>query len=156
MIEVEAMDTLSILKWLSDNWIGSLIVVSGIVQISPIKINPWSAILKWVGQAVNAEVRKEIAALRSEIGDMKNQLFNQQKAIDENEMDRIRWEVLDFANACRNHAKHTKDEFQHVIALNEKYHSLLEKYGDENGVFDAEYNYILELYHACQHNNNFP
>ena len=60
-------------------------------------------------------------------------------SIDENEMDRIRWEVLDFANACRNHIKHTKDEFHHIISLNEKYHNLLDKYQDENGVFDAEY-----------------
>lgn len=70
-------------------------------------------------------------------------------------MDRIRWEVLDFANACRNHVRHTKDEFQHIIALNGKYHRLLEKYKMENGVFDAEYDYILELYKELQHNNEF-
>ena len=76
-------------------------------------------------------------------------------AIDENEMDRIRWEVLDFANACRNHVKHTKDEFQHIISLNTKYHKLLDKYKQENGVFDAEYEYILELYKELQHTNDF-
>lgn len=35
------------------------------------------------------------------------------------------------------------------------YHKLLDKYGDENGVFDAEYAYIVELYHDCQRNNSF-
>ena len=70
-------------------------------------------------------------------------------------MDRIRWEVLDFANNCRNDIRHTKDEFDHIIDLNTKYHVLLKKYGEENGVFDAEYEYILELYRKCQRNNSF-
>lgn len=146
---------MSFLKWLSDNWIGSLIVVSGIVQISPIKVNPWSTILKWVGQAVNAEVRKEIAALRKEIGDMKNQLLAQQKAIDENEKDRIRFEVLDFANSCRRGDHHTKDEFEHIVTLHTKYGVLLEKTGDKNGVFVEEYRYIMDIYHACQREDKF-
>ena len=43
------------------------------------------------------------------------------------EKDRIRYEVLDFANSCRNGRRHTKDEFQHIIDLNDKYEVLLDK-----------------------------
>lgn len=34
---------------------------------------------------------------------------------DENEKDRIRWEILDFANSCRNGRKHSKEEYVHII-----------------------------------------
>ncbi len=76
-------------------------------------------------------------------------------SIDANEKDRIRYEVLDFANSCRNKRRHTKDEFEHIIVLNEKYHRLLRKTNDENGVFNAEYNYVYELYQKCQRENDF-
>ena len=65
---------------------------------------------------------------------------------DENEKDRIRWEILDFANSCRNNRKHSKEEFNHIIELRVKYEKLLEKSGDENGVFEEDYRYIQSLY----------
>lgn len=142
------IDLKEVFDWLLDNWASLTVIVSVFFEITPIKLNPIKAVLRWIGKAINGEVLQRISGLETRAD-------QQRKSIDENEMDRIRWEVLDFANACRNHIKHTKDEFQHVIALNEKYHKLLEKYDDENGVFDAEYAYILELYHECQHNNSF-
>lgn len=136
------------MKWLAENWIAVSGVLSVVIQISPIKLNPWSKLLGWIGKIINAELLKKI-----EEQDMK--FGNMQRIIDENEKDRIRHEVLTFANQCRNHVKHTKDEFQHILAINKKYHDLLDNYNESNGVFDAEYEYILELYHDCQRNNSF-
>ena len=73
----------------------------------------------------------------------------------ENEKDRIRWEILDFANSCRNGRKHTKDEFEHIITLNKKYRKLLKATGDENGVFEMEYEYIKKLYAKRLEKNDF-
>ena len=136
------------LAWCAEHWAELALGLSVVVEISPIKINPWSSVLRWIGRVINADVVQRLQRLEERADE-------QRESIDENEMDRIRWEVLDFANACRNHVRHTKDEFQHIIALNGKYHRLLEKYKMENGVFDAEYDYILELYKELQHNNEF-
>ena len=136
-------------SWCLDNWSFVLFVIGMFVQFTPaIKWNPITAVCGWIGKAINGEVLQQIAAL-------KKRADEQRTSIDENEMDRIRWEVLDFANACRNHVRHTKDEFEHIIALNTKYHTLLDKYGSKNGVFDEEYAYILKLYHRCQVENDF-
>ncbi len=143
------MQLKQVFDWCLEHWSFVLFILGAFVQFTPaIKFSPLTAICKWAGKAFNGEVIERISGLEASYDE-------QRKTIDENEMDRIRWEVLDFANACRNHRKHTKDEFQHIIALNTKYHDLLKKYGEENGVFDAEYSYILELYHECQHNNSF-
>ena len=108
------------------------------VQITPaIKFNPLTAL----GNLFLGSVRKDIRGIQTQV--------------DENEKDRIRWEVLDFANSCRNGRRHTKDEFQHIITLNTKYKKLLEKTGDQNGVFDAEYEYIRDLYRERQEKNDF-
>ena len=136
------------IKWLAENWIAVSGVLSVVIQISPIKLNPWSKLLGWIGKIINAELLKKIEEQDAKFGYM-------QRIIDENEKDRIRHEVLTFANQCRNHVMHTQDEFQHILAINKKYHDLLDKHKESNGVFDAEYEYILELYHECQHNNSF-
>lgn len=142
------IDIKAVLDWLLDHWATVAVVLGVFFEITPIKLNPIHSVLSWVGKAVNGEVLQRIDEVEA-------RLDAQGKSIDENEMDRIRWEVFDFANECRNGIKHTKDEFQHIISLNTKYHDLLDKYGEENGVFDAEYQYILELYKKCQHENSF-
>ena len=121
-----------ILEWLAGNWGLAVIASLGLVEFTPIKINPLSRLLKWVGDKVNGEMLKRIDTLELNV--------------DTNEMDRIRWEVLDFANSCRNGRKHTQDEFEHIITLVKKYEVLLKKLGKENGVFELEYQYIKELY----------
>ena len=73
----------------------------------------------------------------------------------QDEKDRIRHEVLDFANSCRNKRRHTKDEFQHIIDLNDKYEDLLKETNDKNGVFTAEFEYIKDIYKRCQEQNDF-
>ena len=110
-------------------------------EIAPIKVNPVASVLRWIGKKMFEPFDSRLEAL--------------EKSIDENEIDRIRWEVLDFANTCRNGRRHTKEEFDHIIAQNDKYHNLLEKYKMENGVFDAEYAYVLRLYKKCQDENDF-
>jgi len=131
-----------VLRWAADHWGGILVVLSLFIQWSPtIKWNPWTSLFKWVGNVINGDIRKDIA--------------NMAKCIDDNEKDRIRWEVLDFANSCRNDRRHSKDEFEHIVALDKKYKSLLKKTNDSNGVFDAEYDYIDELYRERLRKNDF-
>lgn len=123
-------------------------VLSWVIQISPIKINPWSAALKAIGTAINAELKKELAETKAE-------LKSCIAAMDENEKDRIRHEMFNFANSCRRGIHHTKGEFDYIIAVKGKYDTLLKKTGDKNGVFEEEYEFILEIYHDCQRENNF-
>lgn len=127
--------------WLRSFWWVTLIGGSCLIEIAPVKVNPLSAILKWIGKKINAETLERIDGL--------------EKNMDQNEIDRIRYEVLNFATSCRQDVMHTQDEFEHIIALNGKYTRLLKKHDKENGVFEAEYAYILELYRERQRKNDF-
>ena len=131
----------SFITWLGNYWLVAALLSAGLVEVTPIKINPLSWLLKWVGSKVNGEMIKRIEKLEANV--------------DTNEMDRIRWEVLDFANSCRNGRRHTQDEFEHIVTLVKKYEGLLEKLGKENGVFEMEYKYIVKLYEKCQQENDF-
>ena len=76
--------------------------------------------------------------------------------VDKYEISRIRYEVLSFGNECRRGIDHSKEEFDHIIQLNTEYHNLLEKVGKTNGVFDADFEYIMKKYHEHLNNNDFP
>ena len=127
-----------VFDWMLAHWSFCTFILAIFIQITPaIKLSP----LTWIGNLLLGSIRKDIQDIRSQV--------------DENEKDRIRWEVLDFANSCRNGRRHTKDEYQHIITLNGKYKTLLKKTGDENGVFDVEYEYIKDLYAERQRKNDF-
>lgn len=93
-------------------------------------------------------VDKRLENLEKKVDDIEKQRM-------EDEKDRIRFEVLEFANSCRNKKLHTKDEFQHIIDLNDKYEDLLDKTNDKNGVFASEIEYVKVLYKRCQEQNDF-
>lgn len=139
----------------AQHWPLIAVLLPCVIEIVPVKWSPLTSLFTWLGKILTAGVMAELKDVKAELAEVKRTQAEQQATIDDNEMDRIRFEVLDFANSCRNGRKHTQDEFEHVIVLNTKYHRLLEKTDDENGVFDAEYVYILELYHRCQRENTF-
>ncbi len=140
------MDTF--LTWLSSNILQIFIILSVFIQISPIKWNPITSFVKWFGKIITKDLTESVEVINEITSDIQWQ-------VDENEKDRIRWEILAFANSCRQGILHTKDEFEHVVALNDKYKSLLAITGDKNGVFDAEYDYIYKLYKERQEKNDF-
>lgn len=137
-----------VVEWIGQHLWQIIVALSIFIQITPIKISPWSALFKWIGKALTSDISNKIEALSSEVEDLKKQRK-------EDEKDRIRWEILDFANSCRNGRKHTRDEFQHIVDIRTKYENLLRETNDTNGVFEVEYQYILDLYAERMKKNDF-
>jgi len=137
-----------VVEWIGKNLWTIVIIVSIFIQITPVKINPWSALFKWIGKTITGNACSKIDGLIDKVEKI-------EKDVKTNEKDRIRWEILDFANSCRNNRKHTRDEFQHIVALNDKYKRLLQETNDTNGVFEVEYNYIQDLYAERLEKNDF-
>lgn len=127
-----------IIQFIINHWGLCAFVIGCFIQFTPgIKFNPLEAL----GNLIFKNVYKRLDKVEA------RQM--------EDEKDRIRYEVLDFANSCRNKRRHTKDEFQHIFDLNDKYEELLEQTKDKNGVFTAEFEYIKGLYKRCQEQNDF-
>lgn len=145
-------------QWILSHPLSSIVVFTGIIQIVPIKINPWSALFKWISKLITGDACSKIDGLIDKVNKIDG-LVEKVNKIEENittnEKDRIRWEILDFANSCRNGRRHTKDEFQHIVELNDKYRKLLDLTHDTNGVFETEYDYIKKLYAERLEKNDF-
>lgn len=89
---------------------GSLTLLAmTVVQIAPLKINPWSALAKAFGKAINADVLKELEIV-------KFGLANHIRMDDERNADEHRARILAFNNELLRDIPHTKEEFIDILA----------------------------------------
>lgn len=88
---------------------GTLLFLMTIIQIAPVKINPWSAIAKAVGKAINADVLRELDTVKKDLAD-------HVKANEARNADEHRARILRFNNELLRDISHTKEEFIDVLA----------------------------------------
>lgn len=137
-----------ILDWLVHNFVQVLLIFSIFIQITPVKWNPISSFVKWFGKLLTDDMNKKLENVEDSVEEIKTD-------IDANEKDRIRWEILEFANSCRNGINHSHDEFRHISDLHDKYVKLLKRTDDQNGVFNTEYEWIQTIYKKKLDQNDF-
>ena len=88
---------------------GLLVLALTVIQVAPVKINPWSAIAKAIGRAVNAEVLAELERTRIK-------LDNHIKTDDERAADMHRARILQFNSELIRNIPHTREEFIEILA----------------------------------------
>lgn len=88
---------------------GTLLFLMTLIQIAPIKMNPWSAIAKAIGKAINADVLKELDTVKKDLAD-------HVKADEVRNADEHRTRILRFNNELLRDISHTKEEFIDVLA----------------------------------------
>ena len=88
---------------------GGLVLLLTIIQITPIKLNPWTALAKAIGRAINADVLDELKDVRSRLDD-----HIQMDA--EGKADERRTRILHFNNELVRGIPHTKEEFIDIMA----------------------------------------
>lgn len=100
---------------------GVLVVLLTLVQIAPVKINPWSAIAKAVGRAVNADVAKELCEIKKKLNDHVTM-------DDRRTADGHRTRILHFNNELLRSIDHTEEEFNEVLAEIDAYEEYCEEH----------------------------
>lgn len=125
-----------------------IIALSIFIEITPIKINPITACLKWIADKLNKDTKEQLQNISYQVSDVSGRL-------DMLEINNMRSKILDFSNSCLNERRHTKDEFEHIIDLHTQYEDSIAKHNMKNGRVDLAYKYISELYTKSMKENNF-
>ena len=102
---------------------GGLLLLLTLVQIAPIKVNPWTAIGRAIGRAINADVLKELQETRS-------RLDAHIKADEEYNADARRTRILRFNNELIRDIPHTREDFIDVLADIDFYEDFCRKHPD--------------------------
>ena len=80
---------------------GLLVLALTVIQIAHVRVNPWSAIAKAIGRAINAEVLAELERTRIKLDD-------HIKTDDERAADMHRARILQFNNELIPNIPHTR------------------------------------------------
>lgn len=119
---------------------GLVLVLMTLVQIAPVKINPWSWLAKTVGKAINADISKRL-------NDIEAKLDGHIDMDDRRTANVTRARILRFNNELLRDIPHTKEEFIEVLAeidAYEKYCKAHEDYKNNRAVLAIET--IREVY----------
>lgn len=113
---------MTIYEWLVSGG-GLIAVLLTLVQIAPVKINPWSAIAKAIGRAVNADVLRELDTVTQK-------LDTHIRVDDERNADSYRTRILQFNNELLREIMHTREDFIEILVMIDDYESYCRTHED--------------------------
>ena len=129
--------------------IGGIVALSAIVQISPIKLNPWSWIAKKVGHAVNKELLDKVDTLESDLKGMKD-------AQDERNAKSARTKILEFGDELYHDIKHSKEAFDDILDIITEYEQYCKDHPDfKNKRTERTEKHIIVTYDKCREEHTF-
>lgn len=93
---------------------GLLLILMTLVQIAPVKVNPWSALAKAIGRAINTDISNRLDSIE-------RKLDGHISTDDRREADHARAQILHFNNELLRPIRHTKEEFVEVLLQIDNY-----------------------------------
>lgn len=144
------MDIMKLLTELTAGQI-SLVVVAllSLIQITPIKVNPWSALFKWFGRMINGELSDKIDALSDKVDKL-------EKKEDERDAVNKRVRILRFEDELQRDQRHTKDSFDQVLSDITGYNQYCDAHPSfRNDQTAATVAHIRKVYDARLENHDF-
>ena len=114
------------LRGLDLGWTGAaILLLLSLIQISPVKLDPWDRIFAWVGGKLNGNLQKQVREIW---------------------INMHRQAILQFARECRAGQEHSEEEWSHVLNVADEYEQYCQKNSVINGVVKQDTLYIRQLY----------
>ena len=170
---MEFLNTVSVgdvMKWL----LGIVAVLSIFIQITPIKWNPISSLLNWIGSKLNESVRSQIEGLHKEINSVNEKVDNLELKVSEVKGDMnerldaseskqaeraacdARVRILRFGGEVIRGIGHSEEEFNNVLHDMDEYDSYCLQHPEfPNNRTVAISNRIKQVYNKCIAENSF-
>ena len=133
-----------------------VIALISLVQISPIKIDPWSWLLRWFGKSINGEVEKKIGTINEHIKDVDTRLDDMMNLGEQKDADAARNRILIFDDELRRHIDHSYEYFQQILADVDEYTRYCNEHESyPNSKAEMAIKHIKNVYDKCKENDNF-
>lgn len=157
---------------------GGLVFLLTLIQVSPIKINPWTwignhigkPICKAIGGSINKEVLEKIATVQQDVSGLKEEVrgvksdvaeVRQDVAVGEakREEDRIiicRTRILRFGDEVAHGVHHSKEHFDQIMADMTEYETYCHNHKEFQNDRTVETSAIIKkIYQECLVTGNF-
>ena len=109
-----------------------VVVLLSLIEISPLRLNPWEKILGWIGKRMNGATEKRLESVERQVLDM---WVNSHRQC-----------ILTFAREARAGIEHSSDEWTNVLNVAEEYERHVKEKKITNGIVTQDTEYIRNLY----------
>ena len=109
-----------------------VVVLLSLIQISPLKLNPWDRLFAWIGKRMNGATEKRLESVERQVLDM---WVNSHRQC-----------ILTFAREARAGIEHSSDEWTNVLNVAEEYERHVKEKKITNGIVTQDTEYIRNLY----------
>lgn len=122
-----------------------VLVVMSLVEVSPIKINPWS----FLGNMLNKGVIDKMDKLEKDVADVK-------KEVAESSAVTSRYRILRFDDEILHEVRHTKEHFDQILLDIDVYEGFCDEHPDfKNNIAVMAIRHIKQVYQKCGTDNSF-
>lgn len=147
------MDLMNMWQQLKGIGLGDVVVIGivflSLIQVTPLKLDPWSHFFKWVGKLINGDVMKEIDGLKKDVDEMK-------KHEAELEANNERNRILRFDDELRRKIDHSEEFFDQILADVSSYKKYCKEHENyPNSKAESAMKNIEDTYRRCKQENKF-
>lgn len=128
---------------------GGLLILLTLIQIAPIKFDPWTVIARFIGKAINGEVIEKVDKLSKDV--------KQNKADDDEQWALLsRSHILRFGDELLHGLSHSKEHFDQILVDISKYEHYCNAHPDFlNDIANETIKRIKKTYQKCLEENSF-
>lgn len=137
-------------------WVAGIIIGSGLIEISPLKLNPWTWLLTPLRQALTGKLTENLKTVESKVDKVQSDLNDHIAASQEETAGVARQRILRFNDEILQKQKHTKEHFDEILSdidFYEDYCTDHPKYPNNKAALAIKN--IKNVYDLCQQQNGF-
>lgn len=128
---------------------GLVMVCMTLIQIAPIKIDPWTWLARRIGRAINGEVLERMDRVEKTIADFKAERY-------EHDAKSARAQILRFGDEILHGVKHSKEHFDECLRDCDMYEAYCKDHPDfANGVAAQTIRLVRGTYQTCMEEKSF-
>lgn len=135
---------------------GGLLITLSLIEALSKKHKPWSALMRWVGARLNAEVIEHQKQQGEDIAALSRKVDAQERRSEDIVFEDARYRILRFADEIRQGVRHSEEHYDQIIEDIDSYESYCSSHKDfRNGKGRAAMALIRSNYARRLEKNDF-
>lgn len=132
----------------AETLIGAVAVLATVVQVSPIKIDPWTWLFRALGRALNHDTNEKVDKLSKDVSSLRAEML-------ERDAVNARVRILRFGDECRLGVDHSKDYFDQIEMDITAYENYCKEHPEfRNNMTSLTIEHINSVLKRCLEKNN--
>lgn len=129
--------------------LGGGFLTSLLIQVAPIKINPWGYVFRAIGKTINGEVISKVDRLSGDVQSLRNEC-------EERAANACRTRILRFNDEILHNVKHTKEHFDQILIDIDTYEEYCQSHPNyKNNIACLAIDRIRKAYQKCCEEGTF-